>query len=188
MEKKQTNHWFVAYDQGGELRVSGWNSRNQMRPGLKHLCGQTCLHKLVDEFMARALTARPSRAAQSDFAEETQDAVLEQAVAMDASLTSVAAFKKIESPKRPIKKVAPVPMAVAAAPVTAPPPAPPAPRMPLELVAAVASPRVEEAVAAEEPPRFTSRNWRAAAWDRERERESRAGEHHSGGAFRRRFS
>ncbi len=23
-EKKQTNHWFVAYEQGGELRVSGW--------------------------------------------------------------------------------------------------------------------------------------------------------------------
>ena len=48
-EKKQTNHWFVAYDQGGELRVSGWNSRNKLRPGSKHLCGQTCLHKLVDE-------------------------------------------------------------------------------------------------------------------------------------------
>ena len=57
-EKKQTNHWFVAYDQGGELRVSGWNSRNRLRPGSKHLCGQTCLHKLVDEFMARALTAK----------------------------------------------------------------------------------------------------------------------------------
>ena len=58
-EKKQTNHWFVAYDQSGELRVSGWNSRNRLRPGSKHLCGQTCLHKLVDEFMARALAIRP---------------------------------------------------------------------------------------------------------------------------------
>jgi len=26
--------------------------------GTKHLCGQTCLHKLVDEFMARDLAAR----------------------------------------------------------------------------------------------------------------------------------
>jgi len=26
-EKKQTNHWFVAYDQSGELRISGWLSR-----------------------------------------------------------------------------------------------------------------------------------------------------------------
>ena len=57
-EKKQTNHWFVAYDQGGELRVSGWNSRNRLRPGSKHLCGQTCLHKLVDDFMAQALSTR----------------------------------------------------------------------------------------------------------------------------------
>jgi len=59
-EKKQTNHWFVAYDQGGELRVSGWNSRNRLRPGSKHLCGQTCLHKLVDDFMAKLLAVKPS--------------------------------------------------------------------------------------------------------------------------------
>jgi hypothetical protein len=63
-EKKQTNHWFVAYDQGGELRVSGWNSRNRLRPGSKHLCGQTCLHKLVDDFMAKTLAFRPSAAAE----------------------------------------------------------------------------------------------------------------------------
>jgi len=49
---------FVACDLGGELRVSGWKSRNRLRPGTKHLCGQTCLHKLVDEFMARDLAAR----------------------------------------------------------------------------------------------------------------------------------
>jgi len=65
-EKKQTNHWFVAYDQGGELRVSGWNSRNRLRPGSKHLCGQTCLHKLVDDFMAKTLAVRPSTAAEEN--------------------------------------------------------------------------------------------------------------------------
>jgi hypothetical protein len=59
-EKKQTNHWFVAYEQTGELRVSGWNSRNRLRPGSKHLCGQTCLHKLVDEFMANTIATRPA--------------------------------------------------------------------------------------------------------------------------------
>lgn len=57
-EKKQTNHWFVAFEQGGELRLSGWNSRNRLRQGMKHLCGQTCLHKLVDEFMARTIDIR----------------------------------------------------------------------------------------------------------------------------------
>src|ERR1035438_1065140 len=69
-EKKQTNHWFVAYDQGEELRVSGWNSRNRLRPGFKHLCGQTCVHKLVDDFMARALTTRVPQAAQIDVDDE----------------------------------------------------------------------------------------------------------------------
>jgi hypothetical protein len=65
-EKKQTNHWFVAYEQTGELRVSGWNSRNRLRPGSKHLCGQTCLHKLVDEFMANAIAVRPGSFAGDD--------------------------------------------------------------------------------------------------------------------------
>src|SRR5664279_4295717 len=88
-EKKQTNHWFVAYDQGGELRVSGWNSRNRLRPGSKHLCGQTCLHKLVDDFMARALTVRAPKAASLD----VEDEFMDQAVDSDTSLTSNAAYK-----------------------------------------------------------------------------------------------
>src|ERR1700749_595917 len=54
-EKKQTNHWFVAYEHAGELRIGGWKSRYCKRPGSRHLCGQTCLHKLVDEFMAQAI-------------------------------------------------------------------------------------------------------------------------------------
>jgi hypothetical protein len=32
----------------------------------------------------------------------------------------------------------------------------------------------EEPVPLDEPPRFASRNWRAEAWDRERERELRS--------------
>ncbi len=68
-EKKQTNHWYVACEQGGELRVGGWNSRMRQRPGAKHLCGQTCLHKLVDEFMARASAERGTSTAVADNAE-----------------------------------------------------------------------------------------------------------------------
>ena len=94
-EKKQTNHWFVAYDQGEELRVSGWNSRNRLRPGSKHLCGQTCLHKLVDDFLARTLTMRVPRAAQID----EEDELIGQAVGADTSLTSSAAYKEVESPR-----------------------------------------------------------------------------------------
>ncbi len=66
-EKKQTNHWFVAYEQAGELRVSGWSSRNRLKADSKHLCGQACLHKLADDFMARVIgeksAVRPQAAA-----------------------------------------------------------------------------------------------------------------------------
>lgn len=51
-EKKQTNHWFVAYERNGELRLSGWQSKHTLRPKVKHLCGQKCVHRLMDEYMA----------------------------------------------------------------------------------------------------------------------------------------
>jgi hypothetical protein len=174
-EKKQTNHWFVAYEQGGELRVSGWQARIRLRPGSKHLCGQICLHKLVDDFMARALTARAPRGAENDVAEK----VVERAAMADTSLTSDAAYQEFESsarliptpepqkPARPAAEPGQNSSALARTPL----------RMPLELVAAPpAKVRGEEnAVAVNEPPRYASRNWHAAAWERERERETRSG-------------
>src|SRR5581483_6717072 len=57
-DKQQTNHWFVAYEHGSELRISGWRSQVRMSTKAKHLCGQTCMHKLVDDFMARAIASR----------------------------------------------------------------------------------------------------------------------------------
>ncbi len=86
-EKRQTNHWFVAYEQGGELRVSGWSSRHKLRPGSKHLCGQTCLHKLVDEFMAKAIAVR----AQRPVDEPAEEMITELPAVVEASLTSDAA-------------------------------------------------------------------------------------------------
>jgi hypothetical protein len=187
-EKKQTNHWFVAYDQGGELRVSGWNSRNRLRPGSKHLCGQTCLHKLVDDFMARALTVRAPHAVQSDL----DDEVMEVPARTDTSLTSSGAYEEIESSARlittPAKTGSTAPASVAMAPAAAAARSPL--RMPMELVAVTAKPRIEQETAVgtvNDPPRYATRNWRAAAWERERERELRAGERHPGLASRRRF-
>ena len=165
-EKKQTNHWFVAYEYGGELRVSGWNSRNRLRPGSKHLCGQTCLHKLVDDFMARALATRAPAAAQEEPEIEVRP------MRTDASLTSASAFEEVESSARLIT-----------------PPAPPVRqplRLPVEVVTAPARTREVEAVVAEDAPRFTSRSWRAEAWERERERELRAVERRPEIAARRR--
>ncbi len=166
-EKKQTNHWFVAYEQSGELRLSGWSTRNRLRQGTKHLCGQTCLHKLVDDFMARSVASRVQAAA--DAAEAG-----EQAEATDASLTSSGAHEDFESSARLITAPAPAvrsfrtqaglvampgglmpepdPLPAAALPAAAPPPA--------------------------ETPRYTSRAWRAEAWERERARELRASAHH----------
>jgi hypothetical protein len=91
-EKRLTNHWFVAYDLGGELRVSGWNSRNRSRAEAKHLCGQTCLHKLVDEFITRSL----------DLPESTSAAAKIGSARIDASLTATASHPTPVAPRPPI--------------------------------------------------------------------------------------
>jgi len=168
-EKKQTNHWFVAYDQGGELRVGGWSSRNRLRPGSKHLCGQTCLHKLVDDFMARTLAVRSQPAAEEDEAGA-------QPAATDTSLTSFAPHMDIASSARLLTP--PAPVIPHRPPLKAQPELVP---MPARLQAETpAPPRPEEA------PSFTSRRWRAEAWERERERELRAVERRPDIAARRR--
>lgn len=56
-EMLNANHWFVAYDRGPELRIGPWNPRSRLRGSARHLCGHKCLHKLVDDFMARTLSA-----------------------------------------------------------------------------------------------------------------------------------
>lgn len=179
-EKKQTNHWFVAYEQGGELRVSGWNSRNRQRAGAKHLCGQTCLHKLVDDFVARTIQRAPAVSEAGETESEsvstpvTAPVVASLPVAVHATDTSLtvqpnahAYLDEFESSARLITPQAPASIAVAAAskPV----------RAPAELV------RMPERIASEErletpteTPRYSSRNWRSEAWERERERELRA--------------
>lgn len=169
-EKKQTNHWFVAYDVGNELRLGGWNSRNKLRPGSKHLCGQTCLHKLVDEFMARLVAGRAPAPG------DEQERILPVAAGADAALTSEAAFEESESSARLIPS---------------PPPPRPIYNPPVELVPVSAPhrPVAEEIVEVplpEPPPDFASRNRRAEAWRREREREMRATGRHPLATVRRR--
>jgi len=157
-EKKQTNHWFVACIQGDELRISGWNSRNRLRPGSKHLCGQTCLHKLVDDFMARILAVRANQAVGEKVAVEVQKP------ATDTSLTSNEAYEEFESSARLITTPVPIspnrPVLIPTAEIAALPQ-----RLPTE---------EPESLALEEPPAIATRNWRAEAWKRERERELRA--------------
>jgi hypothetical protein len=187
-EKKQTNHWFVAYEQGGELRVSGWCSRNRQRPGAKHLCGQTCLHKLVDDFMARTIVRTPIAAEPVEtehlevHATDTRpDKRLDKLdnridnrldprtdLRTDTSLTvqpnQHAVLDDFESSARLITPQEPA--AVAAKSTY---------RAPAELVRMPGRGNSEErSLKPEEAPRTSSRNWRSEAWEREREREQRA--------------
>jgi len=165
-EKRQTNHWFVAYEQGEEFRVSAWSASSRLRPGTKHLCGQTCLHKLVDDFMARALEARVQPAAAG---ETLQD---EPPNAIDASLTSNAPYREVESSARLV--VPPLPLI--------PRPALPAGPVPVPARLPVPPPLL----GTEEANGSDPRNLRAAAWERERERELRAAAHRHGLTVRRR--
>jgi hypothetical protein len=185
-EKRQTNHWFVAYEQAGELRVSGWTSRHKLRPDSKHLCGQTCLHKLVDEFMAKSIAVRAQRRGEAVEAEAEPvvltDTSLATPAAQVAAATRVAAAveavtaEEVESSARLITPPAPVPPK----PVYRPLP---------EIVTMPSRPAPHEF-----PPlpadtlRYASRRWHAEAWERERERELRAIANHPDIAARRRTS
>jgi len=161
-EKKQTNHWFVACEQGPELRLSGWSSQIRQRPGTKHLCGQTCLHKLVDEYIARTIGARLSSAATE--APAATGAHRE----VDASLTTAAAFGKPSPGARVARSqaIAEVPPALRASEITTPALVSFPPRPIAEPVATAPLPPQPDA------PQFTSRRWRAEAWERERNRAS----------------
>ena len=164
-EKKQTNHWFVAHEQAGELRLSGWSSRNRFRTGSKHLCGQTCLHKLVDDFMARILASRQV-AAESVSIQKTQ--------AVDTSLTANAAHDFEESSARllaPLATAKPMIPALMSRPARA------------ENLASFTS---DSAVATlmDEAPAYSSPNRRAEAWQRERAREQRSAKDRNEAAVR----
>jgi len=165
-EKRQTNHWFVAYEQAGELRVSGWTSRRRLHTGTKHLCGQTCLHKLVDDFIAKSMASHP-RAAGEEI--ETNAA----STPADTSLTSLPFLDEPESSARLISPSAQN--------------LPSESRQKPELIALPPDPNSEpRALSSRQTARYASRAWRAEAWQREREREQRAKNDHPDIAGRRR--
>ena len=95
-EKKHSNHWFVAFEQGAELRLAGWNSRYRTRPGARHLCGQACVYRLMDDFMARLIAMKPQ-------AESEKPIPARVRIGSDTSLTSNAAYLDVESSARLIQ-------------------------------------------------------------------------------------
>lgn len=87
-QKQQTNHWFVAYEQAGELRVSGWNSRYLLCPDTKHLCGETCVHKLVSEFLANSMHLLTQHVADKADAQATADSTMDISITADSESSS----------------------------------------------------------------------------------------------------
>jgi hypothetical protein len=168
-EKKQTNHWFVAYEHGGELKIGKWSSSNRLRPGSKHLCGQTCLHMLIDEYVARELALRPQPTKEQAEADEpaSQSAPVEiEPARIDFGSAAAAMLLDDESSARLIPTPEPEPFK------------PSSYRPPVEIKPTPAKPVREEAPLAgdlDEPPMYASRDWRAEAWKRERDRQACAG-------------
>lgn len=116
--------------------------------------------------MARTLAARPA-------AVDAVDSEVEKrvAAATDASLISDAAYEEVESSARLITPPEPVPPKLPF-------------RGPAELVT---MPGPSQALPLpDEPPRFASHNWRAEAWERERDRELHTGERRTDAPVRRR--
>jgi hypothetical protein len=185
-EMQGTNHWFVAYDHGGELRISGWTSRNRLRAGARHLCGHTCLHKLVDDFMARTLAMRTHSAAADlkDEPQKQQKTPRRASAHIDTSLTALSApsigdslapcVDEFESSARIIAQSEPVPPALVTTRAIAR----------LQVVAPQPTAGVDDALIPDMPS-YSSRVWRAEAWKREREREEHAAHHPSPSTRRR---
>jgi len=218
-EKKQTNHWFVVCEQAGEVRVSAFNSRTRLRTGDKHLCGATCMHKLLDDYMVRAIGGKTGSMEMVGMTEE--NLMLESRIESrsgsasselsdnylvrerlydprrfdgrfsDTSLTGVSTGEIYpsddESSARLISATAmgssergSTDIGATALRATVPSKAKASPaRISAELVRmpAKATPQTEldEKVELQpEVPRRKSREWRAEAWERERERELRA--------------
>lgn len=158
-DKKQTKDWLIAEERAGELRVGRWNPDARPRPATRHLCGHTCLHKLLDEFLARTYAARHSPST----TEIVEPAELRAA---DASLTARTAWAAtgIESKARligPPQTPTPAVPALHVAPAVIP-------LQPCAVVETIRPARIDE------PRNYTTRRLRAEAWQRERERELHA--------------
>lgn len=77
-----TSHWFVADEQGGEMRLRGWEAPTKgLRKSLKHLCGQKCVQRLMDNFTASLMAGVQVSKAAKEAPTESQRKALEAAAA-----------------------------------------------------------------------------------------------------------
>ena len=155
------NHWFVVYDGGPEFRMTRWNARMRLRPEARHLCGQTCLHKLVDDFMARTISERASTTTTADKAEKPLPEKEKKTPRPEIkpAATSLAAPPSHTTPFRP---VSPIPDTYTDA---------------YESSARLITPIEPDRRPDSAGPSYNSHSWRTGAWKREREREQREAAH-----------
>ena len=161
------NHWFVVYDGGPEFRMTRWNSRTRLRPDARHLCGQTCLHKLVDDFMVRTISDRVTTTADKAGQPQPEKARPEQA-------------QREKEKKAPPPAIKPVEASLAAESPQTTPIQRPAVHIPdtyiddyessARLITPIEPDRNSNTDAPVTAPSYSSRSWRADAWKRERER------------------
>lgn len=53
-----TSRWFVADEIKGEIRLRGWESPQKSRRNARHLCGQKCVQRIMDNFTATLLAGQ----------------------------------------------------------------------------------------------------------------------------------
>ncbi|MEO8736683.1 MAG: hypothetical protein ABI380_09110 [Edaphobacter sp.] len=86
-KQEATSHWFVAYEQDGELKLRGWESPKNSRKNVKHLCGQKCAQRMTANFTASVMA--------TGSVAESSKAV---AVAETVVQTAAAAYDRDEMP------------------------------------------------------------------------------------------
>lgn len=88
-QKRQSNHWFVASEESGELRISGWKSLHLVSSEAKHLCGEACAHKLISQFLMRLVDAGTHGSAdKTDGTPAAKASITERAECGEASLST----------------------------------------------------------------------------------------------------
>jgi hypothetical protein len=55
---ESTSYWFVADEVKGEIRLRGWESPQKSRRSARHLCGQKCVQRMMDNFTASILAGQ----------------------------------------------------------------------------------------------------------------------------------
>ncbi|HEY0162162.1 MAG TPA: hypothetical protein VGB69_05750 [Edaphobacter sp.] len=92
---ESASHWFVAEEQGGELRMRAWGSSKGAKKSLKHLCGQKCAQRLMDNFTASVLAGlHAGKGAAKDTVQEAQPVVAAQAQPLHAEVSQPHALEQ----------------------------------------------------------------------------------------------